>query len=171
MMSLGAGVIMPNILRWYWWRMNGWGYALGTAGGMLLSLVPLLVDGVSMFLVFPMICLASLLLSIFGSLLTQPVEQQILVRFYRSIRPFGLWRPVREKTGLTAEELSRKGERPWLTVFNVLVAMVGIHGLYMCPMYLVGHWYTQAALWAIVITVSIIVLSFTWYRHLPDTEG
>jgi solute:Na+ symporter, SSS family len=171
MMSLGAGVIMPNILRWYWWRMNGWGYALGTAGGMILSLVPLLVDGVSMFLVFPMICLASLLLSVFGSLLTKPVEQEILVRFYRSIRPFGLWRPVREQSALTAEELSRKGERPWLTVFNMLVAMVGIHGLYMCPMYLVGHWYAQAALWAVVIAGSIVVLSFTWYRHLPDTES
>jgi SSS family solute:Na+ symporter len=171
MMYLGGGVIMPNILRWYWWRMNGWGYALGIVGGMILSLVPLFVGGVSMFLVFPLICLASLLLSVFGSLLTQPVEQETLVSFYRTVRPFGLWRSVREKTGLTAEELSRKGERPWLTVFNVLVAMVGIQGLYLCPMYLVGHWYAQAALWAIVIIVSIIVLSFTWYRHLPDTEG
>ncbi|MBN2269642.1 MAG: hypothetical protein JXN61_03455, partial [Sedimentisphaerales bacterium] len=28
MMALGAGVVMPNVLRWYWWRMNGWGYSL-----------------------------------------------------------------------------------------------------------------------------------------------
>ncbi len=171
MMSLGAGVIMPNILRWYWWRMNGWGYALGTAGGMVLSLVPLLMGDVSMFLVFPLICSTSLLLSIFGSLLTQPVEQETLVSFYRTVRPFGLWRSVREKAGLTAEELGSKGECPWLTVFNVLVAMAGIQGLYLCPMYLVGHWYAQAALWMIVIIVSIIVLSFTWYRYLPDAEG
>ncbi|GAF90180.1 unnamed protein product, partial [marine sediment metagenome] len=39
MMALGAGVVIPNVLRWYWWRMNGWGYAFGTFGGILLSLV------------------------------------------------------------------------------------------------------------------------------------
>ena len=38
MMALGAGVIMPNVLRWYWWRMTGWGYAAGTLGGIALSL-------------------------------------------------------------------------------------------------------------------------------------
>jgi Na+/proline symporter len=26
--TLGAGVLMPNVLRWYWWRMNV-GYAAG----------------------------------------------------------------------------------------------------------------------------------------------
>ena len=31
---LGAGVVVPNVLRWYWWRMNGWGYAAGTLAGL-----------------------------------------------------------------------------------------------------------------------------------------
>jgi solute:Na+ symporter, SSS family len=33
-----AGVIgatlIPNVLRWYWWRFNGWGYAWGILGGL-----------------------------------------------------------------------------------------------------------------------------------------
>ncbi|HEO71188.1 MAG TPA: sodium:solute symporter, partial [Candidatus Hydrogenedentes bacterium] len=44
MTALGAGVIIPNVLRWYWWRMNGWGYAAGTVVGMLLALVPLFLS-------------------------------------------------------------------------------------------------------------------------------
>ena len=38
MMALTAGMIIPNVLRWYWWRLNGWGYAAGIAGGMALSI-------------------------------------------------------------------------------------------------------------------------------------
>ncbi len=30
MMALTGGIVVPNVLRWYWWRMNGWGYTLGT---------------------------------------------------------------------------------------------------------------------------------------------
>src|ERR1043165_6517984 len=25
--TLAAGILPPNVLRWYWWRLNGWGYA------------------------------------------------------------------------------------------------------------------------------------------------
>ncbi|MCF7976059.1 MAG: hypothetical protein K9N55_19735 [Phycisphaerae bacterium] len=170
MMSLGAGVILPNILRWYWWRMNGWGYALGTFGGMALSLLPLMVSGLSTFIVFPSICLASLVLSVVGSLATQPVTQSTLVAFYRSIRPFGLWGPVRDIAGLSEAESVLSSESPWRTLFNVVVAMIGIHGLYLFPMYLVGHWYAKAVGWLAVAAVAMLVLSFTWYRHLPEDQ-
>jgi Na+/proline symporter len=170
MMFLGAGVVLPNILRWYWWRMNGWGYALGTFGGMALSLLPFMVSGLSMFIVFPSICLATLILSVVGSLATQPVEESILVAFYRSIRPFGLWGPVRDIAGLSPAERSLSSESVGRTLFNVIVAMIGIHGLYLFPMYLVGHWYAKAAGWLAAAAVAMLVLSFSWYRHLPEDQ-
>jgi len=30
---IGATLI-PNVLRWHWWRFNGWGYAAGSSGGL-----------------------------------------------------------------------------------------------------------------------------------------
>lgn len=24
--ALAAGILPPNVVRWYWWRLNGWGY-------------------------------------------------------------------------------------------------------------------------------------------------
>ena len=27
-------MIVLNVLRWYWWRMNGWGSSAATLGGM-----------------------------------------------------------------------------------------------------------------------------------------
>ncbi|NBO39487.1 sodium:solute symporter, partial [bacterium] len=33
-MAFGTGLFVPLLLRWYWWRYNGYGFALGTLFGM-----------------------------------------------------------------------------------------------------------------------------------------
>jgi Na+/proline symporter len=170
MMALGAGIIIPNVLRWYWWRMNGWGYALGTFGGIVFSLVALVFENLPDYYGFPLIVLASLLMSVLGALVTQPVRKDILVSFYRSIRPFGLWRPIRENAGLDVQELSKKSESASRTFVNVALGMVAIVGAYLFPMYLVGHWYTQAMFWLTLGILAAIALKFTWYNHLPQTN-
>lgn len=167
MMALGAGIIVPNVLRWYWWRMNGWGYALGTLGGIVFSLGALFFDDLPDYYGFPLIVMASLLLSVLGALATQPVRKEILVPFYRSIRPFGLWRPIREIAGLSAQELANKSESAARTLINVILGMIAIAGAYLFPMYLVGHWNTQAIFWFVLAAIAAIALKFTWYNHLP----
>ncbi len=170
MVTLGAGVIVPNVLRWYWWRMNGWGYALGTIGGMILSAVVLFFDGLPAYVVFPLIVTVSVFLSIWGSLLTPPVENEVLVSFYRSVRPFGFWRPIRETVRLSVEEEESRAESTRLTVLNVFLGMVAIASLYLSPMYLVGHWYRASVLCLGVGVAAAIVLKFTWYRNLPPSD-
>ncbi len=167
MVTLGAGIIIPNVLRWYWWRMNGWGYTLGTLGGMALAAIALFVDGLPAYVVFPLIVIASLLLSIFGSLLTSPVKKDVLVSFYMSVRPFGLWQPVKKIAQISAEDRTSGTEKVWLTVMNVLLGMVAIASLYLFPMYLVGHWYRSSLLCLGVGLASALILKFTWYRNLP----
>ncbi|MGD8538590.1 MAG: hypothetical protein PVI66_07730 [Candidatus Aminicenantes bacterium] len=167
MMALGAGIIVPNVLRWYWWRMNGWGYAWGTLSGIVLSLGVLIFDDLPDYYGFPLIVVASLFMSIVGALVTQPVRREILIPFYRSIRPFGLWKPVREEAGLSALELSKKSENVPRTFINVGLGMVAIVGAYLFPMYLVGHWYTQSILWLSAGAIAAVALKFTWYDHLP----
>jgi SSS family solute:Na+ symporter len=170
MMALGAGVVIPNVLRWYWWRMNGWGYALGTLGGMLLSLVVLFFPGAPVYYVFPSICAASLFVSIAASLATQPTGLDILVGFYKSVRPFGLWKPIVRKVELSAEELSIKSESVLLTILNVVLAMFAIAGLYLFPMYLVGHWYVDSMIWLVLAVAAILALKYTWYQFLPAAD-
>ena len=168
MMALGAGVVVPNVLRWYWWRVNGWGYAAGTLGGIVLSLVPLCVKGMPLYVSFPLICAGSLVASVAATLLTQPVAESVLVAFYRTVRPFGAWGPVRDRSGLTPEELAAPSESAWRAVGNVLLGMVAVTGLYLFPMYLVGHWHVRAAVCFAVAAAAIAGLVFTWYRHLPQ---
>jgi SSS family solute:Na+ symporter len=170
MMALGAGVVVPNVLRWYWWRLNGWGYSIGTLGGILLSLIALFLPDLPMYVVFPLICLSSFLMSIIVSLTTSPVNEEILVNFYNSVRPFGLWKNIRRKSGLSVHELSLKSENGWIAVFNVIIAMCAISGMYLAPMFLVGHWYGKSIFWLIIVIVSITILKFSWYDNLPPKE-
>ncbi len=171
MMALGAGIIVPNVLRWYWWRMNGWGYALGTIGGMLLSLVALFFDHVPDYYLFPLIVFASLLMCIAGSLLTKPVDKNTLLTFYTSVRPFGIWRPVRAHLDSDAQARIQ-GKASFLPVLlNVLLGMLAILGLYLFPMYLVGHQYLYSTLGLAVGIVSAVILKFTWYDKLPKVDS
>jgi Na+/proline symporter len=170
MMALGAGVLMPNFLRWYWWRMNGWGYAAGTLGGILLSLAALFFPEAPMYIVFPPIAAASLAASVAVSALTPPVDRSILVSFYRVVRPFGFWGPVRSVSGLSPRELHRKSEQLSVTILNVLLGMIAITGFYLFPMYLVGHWHSFAWICLGTALAATAVLAFTWYPNLPGAE-
>ncbi|HDY87697.1 MAG TPA: hypothetical protein ENH82_06200 [bacterium] len=170
MMALGAGVIIPNMLRWYWWRMNGWGYAIGTATGIMLSLIVLFIPDMPMHKFFPPIVVSSLTACIIGSLMTGPVEVSILVKFYRSIRPFGLWKPIQNRSGLSPQELSAPSERPSFALLNVVLGMFAITGYYLFPIYLVGHWHLYSFLCLTIALLCTVILLFTWYRNLP-TNG
>jgi hypothetical protein len=170
MMALGAGVIVPNVLRWYWWRMNGWGYAWGTLGGMLLSLVALFFKDAPDFYVFPLIVSASTLACVAGSLATKPVPLPVLTEFFRTVRPFGAWKPVRLSLPPDAHPGRRGPEGSGPALLNTGLGMLAILAFYLFPMFLVGHAYLKAALWGGAGILAVVSLRFTWYRHLPTEE-
>lgn len=167
MMALGAAVIVPNVLRWYWWRVNGWGYSAGMLGGIALSLVVLFRPDIPAYVSFPIITVASLVACVVVSLVTSPVGRETLDSFYRTVRPFGSWSPVRGKAPPSGEDAIERGSVP-LTVLNVALGMAAIACAYLAPMYLVGHWYLYASICAGVTLSAIVTLKFTWYDRLTD---
>lgn len=174
MMALGAAFVIPNVLRWYWWRFNGMGYAAGTlaglAGAMPLLFMSLMNIDPPIFYTFPALCGVSLVASLIGTFVGRPTEDAVLLEFYKSIRPFGAWGPIRSRANLSAEELNNPGESVGYAVINVTLACVAIFGAYVSPMYLVGHWHWNALAWAVVSAAAMIALKFTWYDHLPQPE-
>ncbi len=170
MMALGAAVIVPNVLRWYWWRINGWGYAAGVLGGILLSVIALFVPEIPIYKIFPAICTGSLLASVGVTFLTRPTRSAVLEDFYLTVRPFGFWGPVRRTAGTPPRAELPSSESAARSLFNAAVAIVGLTALYLGPMYLVGHWHLRAAVCALCFLVSAAVLYFSWYRHLPVNE-
>jgi hypothetical protein len=45
--------------------------------------------------------------------------------------------------------------------------MLAITGLYLFPMYLVGHWYLYSAIWLGLAIAAVFALKYTWYQFLP----
>jgi len=172
MLSLGAGVLIPNVLRWYWWRFNGWGFAGGTVTGIVASFVQLLVDRfafpdieIPIYVSFPIIAGVGTVASVVISLLTEPTPSETLQTFYRTIQPGGWWRPV-HKAVVKADPAYRRTESFGLAVVNTCVGMVAVFSMYMAPMELVLHRFRQMGVWLALLAVTLVVLYMTWYRPL-----
>ncbi|MFT3743534.1 MAG: hypothetical protein QM785_04490 [Pyrinomonadaceae bacterium] len=173
--TLAAGILPPNVLRWYWWRLNGQGYAAGVFGGMALSLGQVFVDTMyldkplPLYIGFPVIAIASTLITIVVSLLTQPTDIATLKNFYRKVQPAGMWGPAKE--GLLADEPEFKKQSPfWRDAMNTLIAMVGITALYVSMLYLVLHRLEVGFALLGTTVLSSVILYFTWYKHLPPAS-
>lgn len=161
--TLGAGVLMPNVLRWYWWRMNGPGYAAGVATGMALSLAQALIPALSalpLYVTFPVIALGVLAVSIVVALNTAPTDRETLVKFYREVQPWGVWGPVEREAG------TANARRAAWDLGTVLAGLPWLVAMYFLPVYLVLHRFAEASVAGVVVAVFSVVLYFVWYRRL-----
>ena len=169
--ALGAGVVTPNILRWYWWRLNGQGYAAGALTGMILSLLQVILDQAfklswPIFYTLPAIALSVCAVAVVVAVATEPTDLSTLKAFYRTVQPGGWWKPIRR--AVLAEDPSFRRDRPFAADFvNVLLGIPWMIALYLAPMYAVGHHWTEFWRCATVVAVLGVVLFSSWYRHIP----
>ncbi|MCC6329339.1 MAG: hypothetical protein IT174_12535 [Acidobacteria bacterium] len=173
--TLAAGILPPNVLRWYWWRLNGQGYAAGVFGGMALSLGQVFVDTMylddplPLYIGFPVIAIASTVITIIVSMMTEPTDITTLKVFYQKVQPAGFWRPARE--AVLADEPTFRKKLPFtVEAFNTLIAMIGITALYVSMLYLVLNRLTVAFSLIGATLLSVIILYFTWYKTLPPAS-
>lgn len=171
MAALGAGVLLPNFLRWYWWRLNGWGFTAGVLVGIFASLVQAaFFASAPLYIYFPVIAGIGLAASIIVSCVTPPTEEKVLIDFYVTIQPAGLWRPVRKKVeGLHP---GFKKDLPFrYDLLNVAVGIPWLFSLWVSPMYLVARRYQEAGLFFSVAVVLSVILYFTWYKPLKNEKA
>ncbi|MGH9879849.1 MAG: hypothetical protein ACRD6N_00335, partial [Pyrinomonadaceae bacterium] len=171
--TLAAGILPANVLRWYWWRLNGWGYAAGVSGGMALSLGQAVADTslfsspLPLYISFPVIAIASTIITVTVALITQPTDMTTLERFYENVQPAGSWSPVQQR--VVARNSRFKRETPFsLEALNTLLALIGICTLYVGTLYLILHQQTTAFACFATTALMCILLYFTWYKHLPE---
>ena len=170
--TLAAGILPPNVLRWYWWRLNGQGYAAGVFGGMALSLGQVFLDTtyldkpLPLYIGFPIIAILSTIITITVSLLTKPTELETLKVFYRKVQPAGAWQPAR-KAVLADEPEFRKQSTFARDAVNTIIALIGITALYVSMLYLVLHRLEIGFTLLATTAVCTVILYFTWYKNLP----
>ncbi|HOM48831.1 MAG TPA: sodium:solute symporter, partial [Candidatus Hydrogenedentes bacterium] len=97
-MGLGAGLMIPGILRLLWWRFNGGGFAAGTFAGLLAAVLQRwFYPGLDERLQLVFLGLIGFLAALAGTWLTPPEEDSVVARFYNITRPFGLWGPYKKR--------------------------------------------------------------------------
>ena len=166
---LSAGLAGPIVMRWYWWRFNGYGFAIATAIGLLTSL---LIKITSPDMAFSLAFLTTLAISFFSgiavSYLTQPTEMSTLKNFWLQIRPFGFWGKVRNQVDAKIVKQSHTANA--IDLSNIFFAVIWqLSGVVTVISLLLHQWFS-AGIGAILLVSFGIFLYFNWYKKLRITE-
>ena len=166
-MGIAVGMLIPMVVRWYWWRMNGAGFGMGAGLGMLSALVQRwLFPGWPEYGSFCFVAMMTIFGIIIGTYMTRPSDEHVLVEFYRRTRPFGSWEPVRKKFSATdLERIRRENRRDILAVFLAVPWQLALSLMWM--MFILRQWESFRGL-LLVLAVLSIGLYFFWYRHLGE---
>lgn len=93
-LECGAGVGLVLILRWFWWRINAWSEISAMITPFIILPILKSIDVQfpnTLFVIVPLTTIVWLLVTF----LTKPVDQNVLINFYKRIQPGGnLWRKV-----------------------------------------------------------------------------
>jgi solute:Na+ symporter, SSS family len=167
-MGIMAGLFIPLVVRWFWWRLNGWGFAAGTGAGLTvaLSLKLVLPSSTPEFVTFLLVSLSALGVLILVTLLTKPTDRAVLDNFYRKTRPFGFWGPVRAQ--FPPEVLARIQNENRRDILATPIAVCWQLSLFLTLMtVIVQRWDHFAWLFAILL-VSSIGLYHAWFKRLSE---
>jgi Na+/proline symporter len=169
--SLYGGYAAANVLKWIWWRFNGYGYFFGMLGGLVAStFVPGLFPDTSDIFLFPIILLIAGLGCVLGTLLTPPDNEQVLMSFYKQTKPWGFWQPIIKK--IQAEQPDFKPNTDfWRDVFNVIVGIVWQMTLVIMPIYLLIKEMDDLAICFVIFAITSWLLKKYWYDRLEMEEA
>jgi len=165
-MGLGGGLAIPSLLKFYWWRFNGGGFAIGTAVGIAAAIAQsFLRPGLPEWQQFGLVAIVSLIATVLGTYLTEPTDDRVLKHFYETTRPFGLWKPCRDRMDPAARTaMQREHTNDLLAIPFVLCWQVT---LFLLPMQLMIRSYAAFRSTLVLFVIGMAGMYWFWYRHLP----
>jgi len=173
--GLYGGYTAANILKWYWWRFNGYGYFWGMLVGIVAALiVPATLPVIAPSFhdptyAYPFILLFSFVGCIVGTLFTKPVREDVLKNFYRNVRPWGFWKPVHEL--VAAEDPSfEENKNASRDLLNCLVGIPWQLTLVTIPLYVIFRDVRGVAVSLVVLILTTIFLKKFWYDGLEQPD-
>ena len=166
--GLWGGFTAPNVLKWHWWRFNGYGYFWGMLSGIVTAMVLAQIVPSSDYLYyFPVTMGLGAVGSVLGSLLTAPDEMDDLKAFYTSVRPWGFWGPVAEAVHVDDPDF-KTGASAVRDLSNVAVGIIWQTSLVVAPVYLIiREWYAMGIAVALAVATSYW-LKKRWFDELAN---
>lgn len=169
-MGLLSGLAIPSVLRLYWWRFNGAGFAIGTFGGMAAAVIQRIYwpDWTEQTQ-FIILTLASLVFTVLGTYAAGPTDPKTLENFYCTTKPFGLWRPFFKRLAPSFQkQLRREHRNDLLSLPFIFLWMVC---MYLMPMQLMLGTYQSFIITAGLFLFGLAGIFKFWYKNdsgLPE---
>ena len=184
--ALFGGYVAANFLKWIWWRFNGWGYFWGMLSGLLVATLQFILEQnkesfnegsllyellhVHAIYLFPIIFMVSLTGSFLGTYLTKPTEMNTLKSFYKSVRPWGWWKPVYNEF-LKEDSNFQKNTDFWKDMLNCVIGIIWQSSMIVMPIYFVIRDYPKATISLLVFVITSIILKFTWFDKVKKISN
>jgi SSS family solute:Na+ symporter len=159
-LECGAGLGLVLILRWYWWRINAWSEIVAT-------IIPFIAYAVGHFWLEPLFGDVFIINKggyfftvgvttiswILITYLTRPTNTNVLIKFYKTVKPGGAWGYIREKA-----EITEKGT-PLLALFICwITAIIMTYSILFVIGNLIFLEWKEAFIWLIIALISGIML-------------
>jgi solute:Na+ symporter, SSS family len=164
--ALYGGYVAANMLKWVWWRFNGYGYFYGMLLGLIASTVklfffPEIVD----IYVFPIIFLFSLVGCIIGTYAMPLENREAVKKFYKQTRPWGFWGPIKKE--VMAEDASFVPNQDLKRdAINIVVGIVWQFSQVVIPIYFMIRENYTMMVWVIIAIVTTWLLKKNWWDRL-----
>jgi Na+/proline symporter len=177
-LQIGAGTGLLYLLRWFWWRINAWCEVVAMISSFAVSLVLLILsrNGIQIPTQFALLITVAVTTTcwVVTAFVGPQTQRQILIDFYRKVRPFGPgWRQVRLEAGISDVEARATHENIPLALLGWVAGCTVIwSGLFMVGNFLYGRLNTALML-LVALTISgvalIAVINRLWSRN-SDSE-
>ncbi len=174
--GLWGGYVVSNVLKWYWWRLNGfgyfWGMLAGIIGAMLFPVIfadrfPDVASDILPLYLFPLLLIFAAIGCVAGSYLSEPEKPEVIENFYKTVRPWGFWGPVK-KAVLAKDPNFKVNTKFKADMVNVAVGIILQTCLVAAPIFLVIKEWQSLAVAVVLLAFSAIFLKFNWYNKLED---
>ena len=179
--ALWGGYTAANVLKWYWWRFNSYGYFWGMMSGIIISAFPMVFPtmletlfpnfaaDIRILYYFPIILIGSTIFSVVATFMSPPTDVKVLKDFYKNVKPWGFWKPIQE---LVEKENTNfvKNSNFKRDILNIVIGVLWQTSLVALPMYFIFHEFLAGVVTLVIAIVLTLVLKKTWYDKLHEFD-
>lgn len=170
--GLYGGYIAANVLKWYWWRFNANGFFWGMMCGILPAMVLAILKHFKILTAldlyyWPVLFVISIVGCLIGTYATAPTDNETLKSFYKTVRPWGWWKPIHAQV-VAEDPTFEPNKRFKLDMFNVVLGIIGQCCLTILPMYVVLWMKLPLLITILILTIIILILKKTWWNKLEN---
>ncbi len=166
-MALGSGLLIPFLTRWYWWRLNGYGFSIAVLVGMIAAIIQkILMPNAPEYISFFIINSITFMTMVIATYVTKPTDDKTLQNFYNVTKPFGFWGKFAQS--LPEDERKALREEHRLDIISLFAAIPWQLSLFMTLMALIMRTWGQFFVLLSTTIVFSVILYFVWFKRLKS---